>query len=890
MLQLRNIKKEYRMGGLVQKALDDVSVSFRDSEFVAVLGPSGSGKTTLLNIIGGLDRADQGEMTINTVSTAKYLDRDWDAYRNHSIGFVFQSYNLIPHQTVLANVELALTRSNVSKGERHKKAMEVLRRVGLEEHAGKKPGQLSGGQMQRVAIARALINDPVILLADEPTGALDSDTSIQIMELIKEVAGEMLVIMVTHNNELAEQYASRIVRLRDGRIVSDTDPFDPEGAVRADAANEITAGEAASPKAPAVKNTSPKSGKVGMGFGTALSLSFRNLMTKKGRTFLTALACSIGITGIALILSLSSGVNRYIDRLQRDTMSSYPLTITRSTMDLSGMMSLHEEAVAAEKETEGLQEDLPDGISADYSMLEVVSEVAGTFTQNNLSDFKRYLDDPESEIHQYLGEGGIVYSYDVSFNAYSFDAGGDLVRTDADPYDLGGDKDAGSSGMMRRMRGGSSSSGGDFFSGLSSIMGGGAYVAANFSELTPGSGGKGISSVIQDSYELAAGRWPEAYDEVVIVTDRKNKLSATQLYQLGLITSDEMAEIQKIIVRGEEPERIVLSYEDIMNHSFRMIPACDMYVPAKDGTYRRVEEGSDELEKIASSALELKVTGIIRPAEEGNGTSLSTCVAYTAALTDHIIGYTAESPVIKAQEASPDINILTGEPFGTDAIASLMDNISRAYGIPLGSNATLEDNLSAFGKVSVDDPSSINIYSDSFESKTAISKCIDSYNDAVGEDDKITYTDYVALLTGSISKVINVISIVLIAFVAVSLIVSAIMIGIVTYISVLERTKEIGILRALGASRRNVSQVFNAETFITGFLAGLIGVLAAVLITIPVNRILAYVMGPGTARAVLPLKAGLVLILISIIVTVMGGRWPAKSAARKDPVQALRSE
>ena len=850
MLQLKNIVKTYVTGDLTQDALKGVSIAFRESEFVSILGQSGSGKTTMLNIIGGLDRYNSGDLLINGVSTKEYKDADWDYYRNNSIGFVFQSYNLIPHQSVLANVEMALTLAGVSKKERRQRAIDVLKKVGLGDHIYKKPNQMSGGQMQRVAIARALINNPDILLADEPTGALDSETSVQIMELLKEIAKDKLVVMVTHNPELAEKYSTRIVRLLDGQIVSDSNPYNKK---------EIPQKQA-------------KRKKISMSFLTALSLSFNNLRTKKGRTLLTAFAGSIGIIGIALILALSTGMNVYIADVQKETMSSYPITISDETIDVSGIMGMRGEMISVARGEKPAETKERTDVYADYKELEASEMITSNVVENNLTDFKQYLDDPDSEIRQYLGENGIIYTYDVNFNVYSYDADGNFVDTD---QEIGGTSSsvAGSSGqigILNRING-------------STVLGGGSSSGAeNFSELMSGADGKTVSQVISDSYDILYGSWPEEYNEVVLVLNE---------------------------------------------------------------------------EELLSNAVELKITGVIRPKEAAANASISTTVAYTSKLTDYVISHTDESAVIQAQEADREINVLTGMKFESQDDAAKV-NDAKSYLSSLGvsekasfyklmmyyassntdeneaaagqnsmvlggmtmdeatmaaaldqwlagnpneeillkiyeeyiAGSTYEENMKAFGKVSYDAPASISIYTDSFQNKDSIADCIERYNEAASEDAQIVYTDYVAMLTSSITTIIDSISYVLVAFVAISLVVSCIMIGIITHISVMERTKEIGILRALGASKRNISQVFNAETFIIGCCAGLLGIGVSLLALIPINSVIEKLTGIADLNAQLSLSSSVILIAISIVITMVGGLLPAKKAAKKDPVIALRTE
>ena len=901
MLQILNVAKQYKTGELTQQALDGVSLSLRDNEFVAILGPSGSGKTTLLNVIGGLDRYDSGDLIINGVSTKKYSDRDWDSYRNHSIGFVFQSYNLIPHQTILSNVELALTISGFSRGERRKRAKKALEEVGLGDQLHKRPNQLSGGQMQRVAIARALVNDPDILLADEPTGALDTETSLQVMALLKEVAKDRLVVMVTHNPELAEQYATRIVKLRDGRITDDSDPF--------------TVGE----KMEAVHRNL---GKASMSFLTALSLSFQNLRSKKARTLLTAFAGSIGIIGIGLILSLSNGVNNYIANIQKDTMTSYPITLEAQAMDLSGfigsgMMNLDGEA------THPLDKVYMNGMD-----LEMFSSVTSSITENNLTAFKAYLDNPDSPIHQYIGENGIVYSYDVAFGLYTYDPEGELVRADKNPA-----------------MGGMSGMGGAMGNAMSGPM---SNALNTFYELLPGRDGALVSPALMQNYDVLYGQWPQSYDEIVLVLDQNHEISASMLYQLGIMPASEYRDILKKLEAGEQitlPERS-WSYEDICGQKFYLLPVCDTYVQREDGLFQQIKTET-ELEKQLENAIELTISACIRPKEDADFAPIMVNLAHTQALTNHIINRTYDSPVVLAQRENPQTNILSGVAFSPlDDAAKIEDTKTYLAALGVSDKATLfkemlrdiygdnpqltgglltkseaelaamldmylqkpeddvllsiydryispgslEDNLELFGVVSFDTPSAINIYADSFDAKDSITNCISDYNKTADEEDQISYTDYVALLMSSVTTIVDIISYVLIAFVAVSLVVSSIMIGIITYISVLERTKEIGILRAIGASKRNISQVFNAETFIVGLCAGVLGVGLTGLLLIPGNAVIHALLDNQDLNAVLNPDEALVLIALSMVLTLIGGLLPSSKAAKKDPVTALRTE
>ncbi|MBQ8121151.1 MAG: ABC transporter ATP-binding protein, partial [Ruminococcus sp.] len=784
MLQIKNISKQYKTGTLVQKALDGVSLDLRDSEFVAVLGPSGSGKTTLLNIIGGLDRYDSGELIINSTSTRKYKDKDWDAYRNHAIGFVFQSYNLIQHQSVLANVELALTIGGLSRSERKKRAKKALEDVGLAEHIHKRPNQLSGGQMQRVAIARALVNDPDILLADEPTGALDSQTSIQVMQLLKQVAKDRLVVMVTHNPELADEYATRIIKLKDGKITDDTDPFTPQ------TQQEEKTG---------------RLGKAKMNFLTSLALSFNNLRTKKGRTIITSFAGSIGIIGIALILALSTGVNTYIYEKQKETMLSYPITITSKAMDMTAMIS--------RRSTQKDEEKQSGAVYANYSRLERRHTRRSSIMDNDLTSFKKYLDDPNSEIQKYLGENGVVYAYDLNFEVFSRDSKDRLINSNTDPDKIGesrsGKKSSSSSSILASL-GGSTGSGAD-----------------NFSEIMKGTGSEAVSSVIKDNYDVVYGQWCGEYDEVVLALDSNSSVSAEALYQLGIITAEEYSDIADKIGRGKSVDKLTFSYEDVCGKTFYLVPACDRYEKGADGRFSMISELDEK--KLLKNAIPIKITGIVRE-KENVKVGIDSAIGYTSALTHYVIEHTDASEVVKAQEASKDTNVLTGMKFDAAdesekladarkyianlgvsekaglytlamytgglegsamqdeaAMAKLLDEWaaseqSKPFLIQIYDNyisgATYSDNMDNFGKVSLDAPSAINIYSDSFEDKDKINECIDDYNNTVKSDRKITYTDYVSLITESITSMVNAITYVLIAFVAVSLVVSSIMIGI----------------------------------------------------------------------------------------------------------------
>ncbi len=988
MLELRNIKKDYEMNGETVHALRGISTTFRKNEFVAVLGHSGCGKTTLLNIIGGLDKYTSGELLINGVSTKKYRDRDWDAYRNHSIGFVFQSYNLIPHQTVLANVELALTISGISRSERRRRAVAALEKVGLGDQLKKRPSQMSGGQMQRVAIARALVNDPEILLADEPTGALDSETSVQVMDIIREIAKDRLVIMVTHNPELAEEYATRIIRIKDGLITDDSDPCESaESAVQAP------------PK------KSKKNGRVSMSFFTALSLSLNNLMTKKGRTFMTSFAGSIGIIGIALILSLSNGINTYINKIQKEALSSYPITITKESNDTFAMMeTMMQQNVEAS--TEKHDRDAVYSNTVMYDMVNAMTSTAKNY--NDLEKFKKYLDGND-EVQKYAS--AIQYGYDLDMPIYTKDSEG--VIMEADLAKLIGNVlgDTGTSMLTSD------------YSMFSQIN--------VFQEMLSDSSGK-LSSEITDKYELVYGDWPKEYNEVVLIVTKDNELSDMMLYALGFKDSKAFAELMNSTVKGEQLDNLgetKWSYEEICEKKYKIVLPTDKYSPVSDGTdhthgiqYNDISSTAAGLEYLYNSedaGTELKICGIIRPGEDADGLILTGAIGYTKALTDHLIERLESSDIMQAQLADPTVDAIKGIPFitettvlpddaekaadfagrlgglstveaaevfryisaipseeyidsvisaqlgaltrediektvvdtysaemGVDAdtvmgyISSMSDEelmasvkqgmteaLTEQYAaqaeaslvgmsdemlqamllsgewtdeqyvmmydefVPAAySDGSYEENLALLGYASPEDPDSINIYAETFSDKDKISEIIAEYNSSVSEDEMIEYTDYVELLMSSITDIISGVSYLLVAFVGISLVVSSIMIGIITYISVLERTREIGILRAIGASKRDISNVFNAETLIVGFVSGAIGIGLSVLLCIPINAIIHHLTRLVELKAALPALAGVILVLISMCLTLIAGVIPSRVAAKKDPVEALRSE
>jgi len=903
MLQIKNISKKYKTGDLVQMALDDVSINLRDNEFVAILGPSGSGKTTLLNIIGGLDRYDSGDLIINNISTRKYKDRDWDSYRNHTIGFVFQSYFLIPHQTILSNVELALTISGISKAERRKRAIEALEKVGLSDQLHKKPNQMSGGQMQRVAIARALINNPDILLADEPTGALDTKTSIQVMDLLKEVAKDRLVVMVTHNPELAEEYATRIVKLRDGKITDDSAPF------------EVTGEEQEAEH----KNM----GKSSMTVGTAVALSFNNLKSKLGRTLLTSFAGSIGIIGIALILSLATGVNNYITDLQKRTMTSYPLTIEEQTMDLNALLQVPQNT------KDGMEDALSnrtyDKVYSNTTNIDMANAFTTSMTKNNMKAFKEYLDSPDCELRKYVGENGIIYDYSIDFDVYAYDPEGEFFNTN--PYAEGQ--------TITSMNGASYSM--SYGKNLS------------FTELLPGTGDELIASAVKDNYEVVYGHWPQSYDEVVVVINGVNEMPLDSMYELGYLPYQEYLDMQEQFKQMNEVEvrDVVMEYEEVVGKEFYIYVPSDEYEKADNGLFRYIGDSKMKMEAKSGDVTVVKVAGIIRALPDAENANIMTPVAYTHSLTDHLIERANASEIVKAQLDSPDVNVLTGMMFSpasdeekcedarnylnsfgiTDKAEFIMEMSKQMYAnnedmlaqfekmdetelaamfdMYMGnpddetllqiynyavSPGSFDDNMSAFGHTDLESPSSIRIYTDTFENKDKISECIENYNKTVSDDDKIVYTDYIGLLLSSVTTIINVISYVLIAFVAVSLVVSSIMIGIITYISVLERTKEIGILRAIGASKHNISLVFNAETFIIGLCSGIIGVIVTLILLIPGNMLIHHIADRTDINAVLPLIPAVILVLLSVFLTFIGGLIPSKKAANMDPVAALRTE
>lgn len=870
MLKLENIKKDYITGDTAVHALKGVSVEFRKSEFVSILGQSGCGKTTLLNIIGGLDRYTSGELYIGGRATSDFRDRDWDNYRNHSVGFIFQSYNLIPHQSVLSNVELALTLTGVPRAERRRRAAEALEKVGLADQLNKKPNEMSGGQMQRVAIARALVNDPEILLADEPTGALDSETSVQIMELLKEISKDRLVIMVTHNPELAKQYSTRIIRLLDGNITDDTMPYSGDEE----------------------EKTEKKSGRrPSMSFLTALSLSLNNLMTKKARTFLTAFAGSIGIIGIALILSLSNGVNAYIARVEQETLSSYPITIEQAGMDVSQLVS----DLMGKNEPSGDRED--GRIYSNNVMTEMMSAMVNGISANNLSELKKHIE-KTSAFSDNTSE--IEYKYSTVMNIY--DEKGNRVNPNTVFSTVFPEGKSSGSGNMQ--------------------------MSSSFSNTEVWTRLFENKEFLKKQYDVIAGRMPEKYNEIVLAVDKNNQISDYALYSLGLKDSAELEEMMKKAQAGEKIEptaEVSYTYDDILGLKFKLLCNTDYFEKNADGTWDdKTEDSLFVSSKLNTAAEDITVVGIIRPADSSVANQTSGFVGYPESLMEHLINKVNDSEIVKAQKADPEKNVFTGRPFETDAdnmtyeqltayIATLPEKEQAEYNAYInqmtaagqtkeqiteqfkaaikekGNSATYDGNLKLMGVSSLDEPSVINIYPKDFEAKEKISDLITEYNKGVGDAEKITYTDYIGLMLSSVTTIINAISYILIAFISISLIVSSIMIGIITYISVLERTKEIGVLRAMGASKKDVSRVFNAETLIVGFAAGAIGILITLLLLIPINAIIAAVTDIS-GLAVLPFAGGAALVIISMLLTLISGLFPSRVAAKKDPVTALRSE
>lgn len=867
MLQLKNITKNYLSGDNEVQALKGINIEFRENEFVSILGQSGCGKTTLLNIIGGLDRYTSGDLIINGKSTKEFKDKDWDTYRNHSVGFVFQSYNLIPHQTVLANVELALTISGVGKAERKKKAIEALQKVGLGDQLNKKPNQMSGGQMQRVAIARALVNDPDILLADEPTGALDSKTSVQVMEILKEISKDRLIIMVTHNPELAKKYSSRIVKLLDGKIIDDSNPY-----------------KSSEEDVKKARNKKDKSGKASMKFTTAVRLSLNNLMTKKGRTFLTSFAGSIGIIGIALILSLSHGMQSYINRVEEDTLSSYPLTIQEASIDVTSML----EAMMGNGEKEEHNDNKIYSRPIVNNILETVSTKLQT---NNLEEFKKYLESGDTNIKDYIN--AIQYEYNLNLNIYKQNE--DKTYQQVNPSKVFDELGFGE--MMESRQ------------STSSMMSGSMTMTQTdvWNEMLDN------QNLLQSQYDVLAGKWPTKYNEVVLIVDENNEVSDYTLYSLGIKDIKELNESMEKIKNKEKVEAgesESYSYDDLLNYKFKILLNTDYYKESGN-TWQDMSNDDEYMKNVVDNAEEITIVGIIKPNEENVSSSGAGMIGYTKELKEYVINKINETEIVKEQKENPNINVFTGIEFPenqnssfdysqlTDEQRMYMATLSEAELAELmknyaeNSTATYDSNLSTLGVVDLNKPSTINIYPKDFESKDMITTRISEYNDKQTNDGKeenvITYTDIVGVMMSSVSTIINVISYVLIAFVGISLVVSSIMIGIITYISVLERTKEIGILRSIGASKKDVSRVFNAETLIIGLVAGLIGIVVTLLLNIPINMIIKSIVGISNISK-LPTAGAIILVVISVGLTMIAGLIPARFAAKRDPVEALRTE
>ena len=1011
MLELKGITKDYPAGNTVVHALRGIDLQFRRSEFVSILGQSGCGKTTLLNIIGGLDAYSDGDLIINGVSTKKYKDRDWDTYRNHSIGFVFQSYNLIPHQSVLQNVELALTLSGVSKAERRARAKAALEKVGLGDQLRKRPSEMSGGQMQRVAIARALVNDPDIILADEPTGALDTETSVQVMEILKEISRDRLIIMVTHNPELAVNYSTRIIRMLDGKLVHDSAPLSDieieQERTRCRMLNEPT------------QKRRKKVKKPSMSFGTSLMLSLKNLFTKKGRTTLTAFAGSIGIIGIALILAVSQGTTAYIDYVQESTLSSYPLTLESTTIDMSALMqSFMGEGGGGEHDTDAIYKDPIIG--------ELVNALSKLETnENDLGAFKAYLEQEIEREESHLAEAlsGVQYTYALTPTIYTKNVDGEIIKADTgelmtellSDFYMAASGDEGSSTITTLMSSGASSMGNMMVTSAMSVN--------LWQELLPELDGTApINHMLKDQYDLLYGDWPNEYDEIVLIVNEKNEIDDLTLYAMGLLSRAEIDAIIDAAAQGKELGAEVKnwSYAEICALTFRAIMPYDIYREGGDGVFVDISENANMLKVLYEDALQLKVVGILRPSEESESSMLKSAIGYTHLLTEHIITEAENSAVVQAQKASPSVDVLTGLPFKSntgslsdekkqenflayiaeqpredlaniyveiqclnaiaaqlntqvDAIMANMQDkdaliaqISSSMAGEVGmseadiadylSGMSLEElkamirpameeqiraaiagqvkasmaqipdeqkimlfeaalptftveqnalyydeltefstsnydaNLEKVGSLDLDKPQTINLYASSFENKDIIVDTIAAYNDTVDEAQRIAYTDYLGIMMSSITTIINAITYVLIAFVAISLVVSSIMIGVITLISVQERTKEIGILRAIGASKKNVSRMFNAETMIIGFASGLLGVVVTYLLCIPINMILYALTDIVNLRAILPVEAAVILVAISVMLTLISGIIPSRSAAKKDPVVALRSE
>lgn len=867
MLKLKNIKKTYVSGDEKVEALKGINIEFRKSEFVSILGQSGCGKTTLLNIIGGLDRYTSGDLIINGKSTKDFKDRDWDAYRNYSVGFVFQSYNLIGHQTVLSNVELALTISGVSRKERKQRAIKALEEVGLKEQIHKRPNQLSGGQMQRVAIARALVNNPDIILADEPTGALDTKTSVQVMEILKKISKDKLIIMVTHNPELAEKYSSRIIKILDGKITDDSDPIEHQ-------------------KEEKKKDT--KKRRTSMKFLTALRLSLNNLMTKKGRTILTSFAGSIGIIGIALILAISTGVQNYINKVEEDTLSSYPITIEESTVDMSSLM----QSMSGENTDNAENKEEEKVYSADI-MNDMITTLSNKKQSNNLKELKKYLDDGDNEITK--NSNSIKYGYDLNINLYRANTDNEIVRVNPSTV-----MNAFGMGDMIEAQNNSA---------MSSVFGSSMMTNTDICfEMLDN------QQLLESQYDLVKGSWPKQYNEVVLVLKEDGRIDDYTLYSLGIKDQSKLKDKWKAVENGEKldenQESTSYSYDDLLNLQFKLLLNSDYY-QKQNGLWVNKEDDDNYLKEKINNAETVKVVGIIKQNEQSAvSTSVTSGIGYTKQLKEYVVEKSNDAQIVKEQKENKDVNVFSGLKFPTDEDTSSTENLTTEQRMAMSKlsseeiakmmeaysankDASYEKNLQKLGAVDIDTPTSISIYPKDFESKDKISSAIEEYNQKQRDDGKeentISYTDIVGTMMKSVSQIINTISYVLIAFVAISLIVSSIMIGIITYISVLERTKEIGILRAIGASKKDISRVFNAETLIIGLISGLIGIGITVLLTLPINSMIYAVTGVKVVTAV-PFKAGVVLVLISIFLTIIAGLIPAKIASKKDPVIALRTE
>ena len=867
MLKLKNIKKTYVSGDEKVEALKGINIEFRKSEFVSILGQSGCGKTTLLNIIGGLDRYTSGDLIINGKSTKDFKDRDWDAYRNYSVGFVFQSYNLIGHQTVLSNVELALTISGVSRKERKQRAIKALEEVGLKEQIHKKPNQLSGGQMQRVAIARALVNNPDIILADEPTGALDTKTSVQVMEILKKISKDKLIIMVTHNPELAEKYSSRIIKILDGKITDDSDQIEHQKEE---------------------KKEDTKKRRTSMKFLTALRLSLNNLMTKKGRTILTSFAGSIGIIGIALILAISTGVQNYINKVEEDTLSSYPITIEESTVDMSSLM----QSMAGENTDNTENKEEGKAYSADI-MNDMITTLSNKKQSNNLKELKKYLDDGNNEITK--NSNSIKYGYDLNINLYRANTDNGIVRVNPSTV-----MNAFGMGDMIEAQNNSA---------MSSVFGSSMMTNTDICfEMLDN------QQLLESQYDLIKGNWPKQYNEVVLVLKEDGRIDDYTLYSLGLKDQSELKDKWKSVENGEKldekQESTSYSYDDLLNLQFKLLLNSDYY-QKQNGLWVNKEDDDNYLKEKINNAETVKVVGIIKQNEQSAvSTSVTSGIGYTKQLKEYVVEKSNDAQIVKEQKENKDVNVFSGLKFPTDEDTSSMENLTTEQRMAMSKlsseeiaqmmetysankDASYEKNLQKLGAVDIDTPTSISIYPKDFESKDKISSAIEEYNQKQRDDGKeentISYTDIVGTMMKSVSQIINTISYVLIAFVAISLIVSSIMIGIITYISVLERTKEIGILRAIGASKKDISRVFNAETLIIGLISGLIGIGITVLLTLPINSMIYAVTGVKVVTAV-PFKAGVVLVLISMFLTIIAGLIPEKIARKKDPVIALRTE